>query len=373
MQNAPEINRENVRRFSCERCGANVVFDARVGKLQCSFCGHAQEIETSGAVEERFFEEFLQKGMRDLQPMARDAMQVGCDGCGAIVYFTPPETAASCGFCGAKIIAQPKSADPLIAPEGILPFSITGAQAREHYKKWLSSRRFAPSRLKRLAQDGSLSSVYIPYWTYDAFTQSRYTGERGVSHHTIKTVTVNGKTQPRAVSEIKWSPASGSVVRMFDDVCVPATRSLPPQYLDKLEPWDLHELKPFEPAYLSGHKAQTYQIPLDEGFKFFKNFVYKPIEADALKHIGGDKQRVEKIDTEYSAVNFKHLLLPVYVGAYQFKGKVFQIVINGRTGEVQGDRPFSYVKIISLFIIGLILLFVIGLALGRLMILFSEM
>ena len=151
MQNAPEINKENVSRFLCENCGANMVFDPKNGKLTCPYCAHSQEIVADGAVDERPLEDFLRRGMQNLQPMAREAMQVGCSSCGAIVNFTPPETATQCDFCGAKIVAQPKAADPLVAPEGVLPFCVTPPQAIANFNKWLSSLWFAPSALKDLA------------------------------------------------------------------------------------------------------------------------------------------------------------------------------------------------------------------------------
>jgi DNA-directed RNA polymerase subunit RPC12/RpoP len=360
MQNAPEINRENVNRFLCENCGANMVFDARIGKLSCPYCAHTQEIEAVGTVDEKDYYEFLEKGMQNLQPMARDAMQVGCDSCGAIVNFTPPETARNCDFCGAKIVAQPKSADPLVAPEGVLPFRITDKEANQNYKTWLSSLWFAPSKLKNLAQADKMSSVYIPYWTYDAHASSQYTGERGEHYYETETYTENGQTKTRQVQRTNWYPASGEVERDFDDVCVPATRSLPQEYIERLEPWDLEELKSYEPAFLSGHKAQTYQVALDEGFELFKQRAYNVIHEDARQDIGGDEQRVHTIDTDYSNVTFKHLLLPIYAGAYQFGGKTFQIVVNGRTGEVQGERPYSWLKIAALVVFIIIVIVILA-------------
>jgi DNA-directed RNA polymerase subunit RPC12/RpoP len=365
MQDAPEINRENINRFLCENCGANMVFDAKSGKLACPFCGHAQEIEAAGTVDEKDYYEFLQKGMQNLQPMARDAMQVGCGSCGAIVNFTPPETATQCDFCGAKIVAQPKSADPLVAPEGVLPFSVTDKQANANYKTWLSSLWFAPSKLKDMAQADKMSSIYIPYWTYDAFTESRYDGERGEYYYETETYTENGEQKSRQVRRTAWYSASGNVSRQFDDVCIPATRSLPEKYINNLEPWDLHELKSYEPAFLSGHKAQTYQIALDEGFGFFQKRAYNVIYEDARQDIGGDEQRVHDIQTNYSNVTFKHLLLPIYAGAYQFNGKVFQIVVNGRTGEVQGERPYSWLKIAALVVFILIVIMILAMIFGR--------
>ena len=75
--------------------------------------------------------------------------------------------------------------------------------------------------------------------------------------------------------------------------------------------------------------------------------------------IGGDEQRVSNISTEYSNITFKHLLLPVYAGAYRYNNKVFQIVVNGRTGEVQGERPYSWLKIGCLVVVILFVLLII--------------
>ena len=364
MENAPEINKENINRFLCQNCGANMVFDAKNGKLTCPYCAYSQEVAAEGTVDERDYHEFLQRGLQQLQPMANNAMQARCDSCGAIVNFTPPETATVCGFCGAKIVAQPKAADPLVAPEGVLPFSVTQQQAAGNYKTWLSSLWFAPSALKDMAQADKLSSIYIPYWTYDAWTNSHYDGERGEHYYETETFYENGEQKEREVRRTHWYAVSGEVSRQFDDVCIPATTSLPDEYINKLEPWDLQELRSYEPAYLSGHKAQTYQIALDEGFERFKKIAENVIYGDARNDIGGDEQRVQNVSTNYANITFKHLLLPIYAGAYRFNGKVFQIVVNGRTGEVQGERPYSWLKIgcLIVVIIGLILL--VGLLAG---------
>lgn len=367
MENAPEINKENVNRFLCPNCGANMVFDPKSGKLSCPYCAHSQEIVADGRVDERDYQEFIQRGMQNLQPMAQDAMQVRCDSCGAIVNFTPPETATQCAFCGGKIVAQPKSADPLVAPEGVLPFSVPPPQAMGNFNQWIGSLWFAPSALKTMASADKLDSIYIPYWTYDADTNSNYDGERGDYYYETEYYEENGEQKSRQVRHTNWTYVSGEVSRHFDDVCIPATTSLPEKYIQKLEPWDLENLKSYEPAFLSGHKAQTYQIALDQGFTNFQSIANAVIREDARQSIGGDEQRVNNLSVNYYNITFKHLLLPIYAGAYRFNGKVFQIVVNGRTGEVQGERPYSWLKIgcLVFFILGFILFFIILLSVLR--------
>jgi DNA-directed RNA polymerase subunit RPC12/RpoP len=363
MQENPEISKEKIHRYPCVVCGANLVFEPKDGKLTCPYCGHSEIIpQSKEQIEERSYEAFLRPREEMLQPLAKEAMQVSCNSCGAIVTFVPPETAKECDFCGAKIVAQPKAADPLVAPEGVLPFSITNQQASANLRTWISSRWFAPNALKEFARPEKIDSIYIPYWTYDSYTTSHYTGERGEYYYETEWYTEtdsqgNRQQRSRQVRKTRWYSVSGTVERWFDDVTVPATKSLPVHYIEKLEPWDFVELKAYEPAYLAGHKAQTYQVALDEGFERFKEIAAGVIADDVRNDIGGDEQRVHDISTHYSAITFKHLLLPVYAGAYRFNNKVYQIVINGRTGVVQGMRPYSYLKIGCLIaaILGIIL------------------
>jgi hypothetical protein len=156
------------------------------------------------------------------------------------------------------------------------------------------------------------------------------------------------------VQRTNWYSTNGTVTRWFDDILIPATRSLPANRLAALEPWDMQELKAYDPGYLSGFKAQRYQVELAEGFEHAKQIAAGVIDTDVRRDIGGDEQRVHNVTTNYSAITFKHLLLPVYAGAYRLNQKVYQVVINGRTGEVQGDRPYSALKI-TLFVLGILL------------------
>ena len=78
------------------------------------------------------------------------------------------------------------------------------------------------------------------------------------------------------------------------------------------------------------------------------------IERDVRFDIGGDRQRIHTVDTQVKDVTFKHILLPVWMAAYIYRGKTYRFVVNGRTGRVQGERPYSAMKITLAVIAGLI-------------------
>ena len=354
-----------VQHYPCSSCGADLLFEPKDGFLTCPYCGHKEAIpESTEQVEEQSFQLHLRIRPEQMTELAANALEVQCQNCGAKSIFTPPEVAGRCEFCGVQIVAQPKSADPILTPGGLLPFRITQQQASSELRQWLSSRWFAPNGLKLFAQPEAIHGVYLPFWTYDTNTTTDYTGQRGEHYYETETyyerdAQGNQVARTRQVMRTRWYPASGTVTVSFDDVLIPATLSLSSNHLSALEPWDMNELRPYEPAFLSGFKAQRYQVDLQQGFERMKEVVAPAIEREVCSDIGGDVQTISSLATDYSEITFKHLLLPVYAGAYRYNGKVFQIVVNGRTGEIQGERPYSVWKIALLVVsimIGLMIL-----------------
>jgi len=366
----PPASPDAIHRYPCPACGASLLYEPKDGFLSCPYCGHKDAIPASAdQVEERSFEQYLQIRPEQMEKLAADAVEVQCKSCGATVTFTPPEVAGRCDFCGVQLVAQAKSADPMLAPAGILPFRLTPTEANAGLRRWLQSRWFAPNALQQFAQPGAINGVYLPFWTYDTNTTSYYDGERGEHYYVTETYSeTDGQgrqvERTRQVQHTRWSPAVGTVTRWFDDILVAATTSLAQNRLDALEPWDLAELRPYDPAFLAGFRAQRYQVDLARGFERVKQVAVGVIQDDARRAIGGNEQRIHRITTHYSGITFKHLLLPVYAGAYRFNQKVFQIVVNGRTGEIQGDRPYSFWKIALLASAIVFVLLVLALVFG---------
>jgi hypothetical protein len=187
----------------------------------------------------------------------------------------------------------------------------------------------------------------MPYWTFDTLTANRYSGQRG-EHYWV--TTGSGKNK-RRVRRTRWYPASGSFQRFFDDTLVVAASGVPTERLLELEPWPLKECTPFNQEMLAGFLARTYDVELEDGFSLAKGQMDKAIEEEVRSRIGGDEQRIHSINTACQAITYKHLLLPVWMLAYRYRDKTYQVVVNAGTGEVQGDRPYSWVKI-TLAILG---------------------
>ena len=149
------------------------------------------------------------------------------------------------------------------------------------------------------------------------------------------------------------------MARDFDDVLVLGSKSLPKRFTDALAPWDLSVLSPYEPKFLAGFRAEGYTVPVEDGYREARQIMNAVIEGDVRRDIGGDQQQIGQLTTSVGALTFKHVLLPVWLAAYRYRGKSFRFVVNGRTGTVEGERPYSAVKIaiavaIALIVVGII-------------------
>ena len=359
------IDQEN--RYPCDKCGAELRFAPGQSALKCDHCGHEQKIAVQDAgpwagKSKPFGELDLQRGLRDDLPTtaSEEVRSTRCTNCGAVVEFQGANHATECPFCATPLVVD-SGTHRHIKPQALIPFQLDESTARKALISWLGSLWFAPNRLLEFTRAGrALNGVYLPYWTFDADTASNYTGKKGVHYYETRTVTVNvnGKSERRTeqVQKTRWYPASGHVSRQFDDVLVIAATSLPKSLGEGLEPWDLSALKPYDPSYLAGLQAEGYTISLADGHQTGHAKMDAVIYSDVCSDIGGDVQQVDTIDTDYDHETFKHILLPVWMAAYKYSGKSYRFLVNGQTGEVQGERPWSAWKITFAVIGALILI-----------------
>ncbi len=347
------------RNFACESCGAVLSYSPGTTELVCTYCGHSNHIvERPVEVTETDLTPVLQ----DLagEQLSSDPIATKCQSCGADFSFAPNIHAGACPFCNMAVVADP-TPYRRIHPQGLLPFVIGEQEARRLVRDWLKGLWFAPSSVSKDARHASrLKGLYVPYWTFDAETVTDYVGQRGDVYYETQFVTevVNGRQVQRAVQvpRIAWTPVSGRVQRSFDDVLVVAGETLPRNLVERLDPWDLDAMKPYAPDFLSGFESELYQVPLEQGLGQAKEIMQNVIAMDVRADIGGDQQQIARMGVAYDNQTFKHVLLPVWVAAFQFLGKPYRFVVNGRTGEVHGERPWSVWKIAGAVIVALILL-----------------
>lgn len=333
--------------FTCPSCGAPQKFSPATGKLTCEFCGAQTPIKLSEDIihEYDFHEALLTLNKQKNQIIEKS---IRCKKCGGSFTLTPYSFSSNCPYCDTPAITDFIKE---ITPKSLLPFTLTHLQAQGLFKKWVGSRWFAPSAFKKyLDGDNTLTGYYLPYWTYDSDTVSRYQGLRGdVYYVTVtKTVVQNGRRRQIRVQEprINWTPTSGTVYVSFDDVAIGASKTISRAILDSLEPWDTSRLVGYDEKYLSGFEAEEYTIGLDNGFEFAKAKMSYKIKQNIRHDIGGDKQQIHSVQTQHNNTTYKNVLFPIWSASFQWKKKTYHYAINAQTGKVVGDRPYSVIKIV---------------------------
>ena len=340
-------------RYPCAQCGADLRYAPGQTQLVCDHCGHVQDIAPAPPRRKaRALGEIpLALGLADdLPPDAvEEVRSTSCPNCGAVIEFQGASHATDCPFCATPVVVD-TGARRHIKPQAVVPFALTEDQARDALTKWLGSLWFAPNGLLEYTRKGRrMAGIYVPFWTFDADSASRYSGQRGEHYYETRTVTVNvnGRREQRQeqVRHTRWHPVSGQVSRFFDDMLVMASNSLPRRLGEELTPWDMGQIVGYSPDFLAGFQAEGYTVTLADGHGLARERMARIIEEDVRRNIGGDEQRITSIDSRFDGESFKHILLPIWTAAYKYSGKSYQFMVNGQTGEVQGQRPYSWWKI----------------------------
>ena len=353
---------EQTKTYPCRQCGGELEFNIGVQALKCPHCGSIEEIhdDPEDLPEEQDFRSAIaaiRAGALDhAEADVAGDKEVVCQNCGGHTTFVGSLTATRCPYCATPIQRDDVHDAPTRLPvDGVIPFQVDEKTARGHIEKWISSRWFAPNEFKKYNTKGAFNSVYAAYFTYDADTVTRYHGRRGDNY----TVTVGSGENRRTETRIRWRNVSGTVWDNFDDVPVLANEGLDRKRINALEPWPTQTAKGYNAEYVAGHLCRTYDHDVEECFTEAKGRMENEIRHTIRRDIGGDHQDIRSMNVNWQLLTYKHLLLPLWLLTVIFQQKPFQVYINGVTGEVHGQRPYSPIKIAAAVITALIVAAVI--------------
>ncbi len=242
-----------------------MLWDPATSGLKCGFCGSTKGVARDDAY---VAVEYALESSSPGRSSGTDAPKVfDCDHCGAEVTFPGSRVAATCPFCGSAARRRARGE----RPDRILPRvgppvrrEFRRGKAKAIWRTWLGKGLFRPRRALERAATDVMRGVYVPFWTYDTKTWSRWTADAGY-HHT-RTVTSNGQT--RTETRTEWLPASGQRTDAFDDVLVCASKGLDERLLTEAKPVR-PEARPALPRseYLSGLAAEEYMVDAARGLE----------------------------------------------------------------------------------------------------------
>lgn len=343
--------------LACPKCGADLELEPGRSRLVCTHCAHERPIEAEAVAP---FEYDLDEQLHELGSSAafvREGKQVECSDCGAKMVLSG--LATRCTFCDSPLVIAPDT-DEMVVPDRVLPFELGRREAERIYARWIGRRWFAPNDLKRRARAGRIEGVYVPYWAYSASAFARYAGLRGTFEYEWQDIEdVEGNRRRRKIKKTRWSPTVGATETDFENVLVAASTSVPSRLSERVEPWPIEALLEFDPELLSGFGAELYTVDYREGFSRFSARVEPEVRHTVKERIGGDAQRIVSLRIRYEDARFSHFLLPLWISSFRYRGRPYRFCLNGHSGKICGERPYSAYKIgltvLAVLLVGLII------------------
>ena len=318
------------RTYDCPQCGGRMRFDTQLVDLKCAHCGFVQAVD----------EVTLKDGARPLDfalPTARGhrwaegERRFTCSQCGAATLLPAGGKSTACPFCGnAALVAAPEEAE-LLAPDGLIPMALEAETATQAVRRWLGRGFFAPDNLAELVRHKALRPTYAPFWVFEATLTAHWSAEVAEGY---------GRNR-------RWVPRTGEHTTFFRERLQPASRSVARDLFRRLPTFDLKKLLEFKPEYLADWPTALYDIALADASLNARAEMVKAAQQE-LRYKAAPGQDIRNLQTStdhFSGELYKLVLLPLWIGTYAYRGRPYQVLVNGQTGAVNGDKPVDGVKV----------------------------
>lgn len=339
---------------SCTQCGAPVAFDIGAQAVVCDRCGtEAVRAVAVGALSNADGHEFTLEALRrGAVGWGTERRTLHCDGCGADLVVEPTALTTTCPLCASNKVELLAADEAAVRPGFVLPFRVLAGDLHAPVRSWLGKGWMHPGSLGTLARVDHFVGLYVPYWIFDADVDASYECEVG----TDRTVTRrDSQGNTRTVTETTWRWTRGTVSPRFTGVRVPGTTRMSQVLLGRTAAaFELGDLVPYQPELLAGFQAQAYDVALPDAWEQGRALVRDMTRMAATSDAGGDRVRNMSLTAALDNEVWRYVLLPVYVTAYRFDGRTFQVMVNGRSGVVHGQKPVVWWRIyavITLFLL----------------------
>lgn len=334
--------------FKCPKCGGNMSAALLTGLLTCDYCGYEkvadaqQASDGMGQVMDFVMPTTLAHGW------AQGQQAVSCENCGARRILSAGQKAGSCAYCGSNQLIRSNEAGDLIDPHLIAPMAVDEKRVAQLVKEWLGRGFFTPDNLNVGSQSLRLRPAYYSAWMFDGTVEIKWSCEVAEGSGGSK----------------NWRAVNGAEYEFFKEILAPGVKALQPGQLSSIEPFDLVNTQEFNPEYLAGWPTMIYDRSLADASLLAREKVLRQLRPQMYSRVepGREKRNLRLGSGNWSDMTFKHVLLPIWIGNYRFEGKAYQVLINGQTGKVGGEKPHDHVKMALTF--ALIAIVVILLAAG---------
>lgn len=257
-----------------------------------------------------------------------------CPSCSAELICDDTTAATSCPYCGNPTVI-PAQFEGTKRPDYVIPFKLTKEDAIAALKRHCKKKPLLPKSFTSNHHIQEIKGVYVPFWLFDgkADADVSFAATRSTSHmHGDDEIITTHHYHVRRAGSVEYVnvPADGA-------------SKMPNDYMDAIEPYDYHELKPFAMAYLPGYMADRYDLAADQVYeRVVQRMEYSAELAMQDTVIGYETCAPTSRKTKVKQGEVSYALLPVWMLNTKYKGKDYLFAMNGQTGKIVGELPMSW-------------------------------
>ncbi len=335
---------QKLESFKCPKCGAPTKFNVSAGGVACEHCGYtapvAAEKVGKGAAENEFTLEALKRGE---QGWGEERRVLHCNSCGAEIALDQKAITSTCPFCASNQVNVLAPDSDILRPRFLIPFKVLPESNQERIREWLGKGWFHPDELAASAILDRFAGIYMPFWTFDANITANWKAEVGYEH-TERYYDHSSKTW-RTRTRIHWRWENGQIYLPVDDLITPGNSHISRHIFNHILPFHLGELVTYAAGYLAGWQAQAYDIQLPDAWEIGKAIIRERAKEACYADIPSSHVRNFSMQADFADESWRYVLLPIYLAAYKFDNKVFQVMVNGQTGTIAGQKPVAWWKV----------------------------
>jgi hypothetical protein len=240
------------------------------------------------------------------------AENIKCSHCGAPVDFKPGEIIATCKYCGFTTVIQTGQA--FVFEHSILYNSYSQEAMDNLIRDWMRSGFMKPGDLAKKAKITENTLTYLPFWVVSCEASTRY---KGIFERITPAIVKEGEIKKNYNWLVLARQASDFPTQAYD---VP---------LEGKVPYDFRKIEGFAKVLNSEvEKEQAVDIARQQ------------IDAHHRFLLQEDVDRIVEATTFMTPKQMLYLHAPVWFARYEYKGKNYQMLIDGAKGMVlKGDIP----------------------------------
>jgi predicted RNA-binding Zn-ribbon protein involved in translation (DUF1610 family) len=345
--------------IKCPNCGGSMMLDPESGMMKCNQCGGGikskEDIEDIKKTEDKctdyiakdFNNAYGVGGMGELEIQSSfstgekmEIREYRCTSCGARLMINGTEASTFCSFCGQPTIVFDRVSQE-VKPNYIMPFAISQEKATQLIKEALRKKSYVPKSIKNPNIE-NVRGIYIPYWLYSVTVRKQANLNTQVKKNTVS---VMGNRN--VVTEVRHYYRN--MVATYRKIPQDASCRLNNQLSQRLEPFDMHGLKPFDAQYMSGFYADRYDVEPEAVNNIIKKRAMEMVDKELKSTCMERNATIVRSMEDYAVNHVEYALLPAWFMTVKCNKELYTVMVNGQTGKVVASLPMNKPKVTAVF------------------------